>query len=139
MIHFNYEFHFQLSEERVYSRWAEACCKEEGYDLGEVHFIFCDDAYLLRMNQDYLAHDYLTDIITFDYVEGKMLSGDIFISIERVRENAELYRATFDEELRRVMAHGLLHLMGYKDKSKKDEELMRSKEDEKLKMFHVER
>lgn len=139
MIHFNYELRFRLPHEAQHRVWAEACGRAEGFEIGDINFIFCDDAYLLKINQEYLGHDYYTDIITFDYVVGKMLSGDVFISIDRVTENARTYHVSFEEELKRVMAHGLLHLMGYKDKSDQEKQLMRKKEDEKLKMFHVER
>jgi rRNA maturation RNase YbeY len=139
MIHFNYELNFRLPHEAQHRVWAETCGRVEGFEIGDINFIFCDDAYLLKINQEYLGHDYYTDIITFDYVVGKMLSGDVFISIDRVTENARTYRVSFEEELKRVMAHGLLHLMGYKDKSDQEKQLMRKKEDEKLKMFHVER
>jgi rRNA maturation RNase YbeY len=96
------------------------------------------DDELFEMNIKYLNHNTLTDIITFDYSENRALSGDLFISVDRVRENAETFKVSFDVELRRVMVHGLLHLAGYGDKSTEDEQLMRLKEDEKLKMFHVE-
>jgi rRNA maturation RNase YbeY len=139
MINLNYELDFELPHVTTYTQWAEACCTVEGFAIGTINFIFCDDAYLLKMNQDYLDHDYYTDIITFDYVQGKVISGDIFISVERVRENADTFGDGFDEELTRVMAHGLLHLMGYKDGTSADQALMRKKEEEKLKMFHVER
>ena len=95
--------------------------------IGDVNYIFCDDAYLLEINQQYLQHDTYTDIITFDYCEGDVLNGDIFISVERVRENAQQYKVTFQEELVRVMAHGILHLCGYKDKKKAEAEEMRSR------------
>jgi rRNA maturation RNase YbeY len=91
----------------------------------------------LEINQQYLDHDTLTDIISFDYSIGNELHGDIFISIERVRENAQDYSVSFEEELKRVMVHGVLHYCGYKDKSEQDEKLMREKEEEKMKMFHV--
>ena len=93
---------------------------------------------MLGLNEQYLNHDTLTDIISFDYSVGKELHGDIFISTERVLENAAEFKVTFEEELKRVMVHGVLHYCGYKDKSDEDEKLMRSKEDEKIKMFHVE-
>ncbi len=96
------------------------------------------DEELYEMNVKYLNHNTLTDIITFDYTENEALSGDLFISIDRVRENADTFEVSFDVELRRVMVHGLLHLAGYGDKTPEDEALMRQKEDEKLKMFHVE-
>ena len=91
--------------------------------------IFCSDPYILDINQRYLQHDYFTDIITFDYCEGKVLSGDLFISIDTVRENAAEYGASFEEELNRVMVHGLLHLIGYDDHTPAEQQEMRSKED----------
>ena len=104
----------------------------------KANYIFCDDDYLLNLNEQYLDHDTITDIISFDYSVGNELHGDIFISVERVRENAQDFSVTFEEELKRVLVHGVLHYCGYKDKSEEDEQLMRSKEDEKIKMFHVE-
>jgi probable rRNA maturation factor len=106
--------------------------------LSALSYIFCNDQYLLDLNQTYLSHDTLTDIITFDYVEGTVVSGDIFISVDRLKENAAIFKVSFEEERLRVMAHGLLHLMGYKDKTTEDQEVMSNKENEKIKMFHVE-
>jgi rRNA maturation RNase YbeY len=100
--------------------------------------VFCDDEYLLEINQQYLDHDTLTDIISFDYSVGNELHGDIFVSVERVRENATDFNVTFLEEIKRVLVHGILHYCGYKDKSESDELIMRKKEDEKMQMFHVE-
>jgi len=137
MINYNYETEFTLSNEEVYSDWIENVVVSEGKSLGELSYIFCGDDYLLEINQQYLDHDTLTDIISFDYTEGDVISGDIFISIERVQDNANDLRISFDEELKRVLIHGVLHYCGYKDKSETDEVLMRSKEDEKIKMFHV--
>ena len=97
--------------------------------LGDISIIFCSDPYILDINQRYLQHDYFTDIITFDYCEGKVLSGDLFISIDTVRENAAEYGASFEEELNRVMVHGLLHLIGYDDHTPAEQQEMRSKED----------
>ena len=105
---------------------------------GDINYIFCDDDYILEINKQYLDHDYYTDIISFDYSVGNELHGDIFVSIDRVRENAVDFNVTFDEELKRVIIHGILHYVGYKDKTEEDEVLMRQKEDEKIKMFHVE-
>ena len=102
---------------------------------GNISIVLCSDNYLLEMNKKYLEHDYFTDIITFDYSEKGKLAGDIFISIERVKENAESYNTTFDAELGRVMAHGVLHLSGYKDKTPPDKKLMKSKEDFYLAAF----
>ena len=101
-------------------------------------YIFCTDEYLLELNQEYLKHDTFTDIITFDYTDGSAISGDIFISTDRVKENAKEFEEDVLNELRRVMSHGVLHLAGYGDKSKEESKLMREKEDEKIKMFHVE-
>lgn len=137
MINYNYEIDFVLSDEDIYSSWINAVILSEEKELGEVSYIFCDDEYLLEINKQYLNHDTLTDIISFDYTEDNIISGDIFISLERVRDNAADLNTTFDEELKRVMIHGILHYCGYKDKSAKEELLMRSKEDEKIQMFHV--
>ncbi|MDR1055544.1 MAG: rRNA maturation RNase YbeY [Prevotellaceae bacterium] len=102
--------------------------RNEGKTLGEINIIFCSDEYLLDMNKQYLNHDYYTDVITFDYSEGPVVSGDIFISIDMVRSNAEEYAPSFEHELYRVIFHGVLHLCGYKDKSEDEERLMRGKE-----------
>lgn len=108
--------------------WLESVIVEEGFDLGEIAIVFCSDDYLLKINRDYLNHDYYTDIITFDYTEGSEINGDLFVSVDRVRENAEEFRTTFLEELKRVCVHGVLHLCGYKDKSPSEEGEMRVKE-----------
>lgn len=138
MISFNYENEFELSNEEQLSNWISSVIISEDKKEGEINYIFCDDEYLLGLNEQYLNHDTLTDIISFDYSVGKELHGDIFISTERVLENAAEFKVSFEEELKRVMVHGVLHYCGYKDKSEEDEKLMRSKEDEKIKMFHVE-
>jgi rRNA maturation RNase YbeY len=138
MIYFNYETDFQLDNEVIHKQWISAIVGSEGKEEGEINYIFCDDLYLLKLNVDYLDHDTLTDIISFDYSEGNFLQGDIFISVERVKENATEFSVTFEEELKRVLAHGILHYCGYKDKSPEDEVVMRQKEEEKINMFHVE-
>lgn len=138
MISFFHEVGKRIKEETTYKTWISRIVASEGFLEGELTFIFCDDAYLIEINKQYLNHDEYTDIITFDYSENPLLSGDIFISIERVSENAKKFSVPEDEELQRVMAHGVLHLCGYKDKVAADAALMRSKEDEKIKMFHVE-
>jgi probable rRNA maturation factor len=138
MISFNYETSFKLQDEAKYEEWISEVIESENKTEGEINYIFCDDAYLLQKNIEFLDHDTLTDIISFDYTMGNLLSGDIFISVERVKENAVDFNVSFDEELRRVMAHGVLHYCGYKDKSEEDSQLMRSKEDEKIQLFHVE-
>lgn len=138
MISFNYETDFQLDNEVAFENWISRVIASESKELGEISYIFCDDEYLHKINVAYLNHDDLTDIISFDYSEGKILQGDIFISIERVKDNAHDFNVSFEEELKRVMIHGVLHYCGYKDKSEADEKIMRSKEDEKVTMFHVE-
>jgi probable rRNA maturation factor len=137
MISFNYEIDFEIPEETIYIDWISSVILSENKSEGEINYIFCDDEYLVEINQQYLDHDTLTDIISFDYSLGNEIHGDIYISIERVRENAEEFKVSFEEELKRVMIHGVLHYCGYKDKSETDELLMRSKEDEKIKLFHV--
>ena len=138
MISFNYETDFELDNESQYEEWISRIIESEGFNEGEINYIFCDDKYLHKINVEYLDHDTLTDIISFDYTVGNLIQGDIFVSIERVRENADDFKVSFDEELRRVLSHGVLHYCGYKDKSEKDEALMRAKEEEKMQMFHVE-
>ena len=135
MINFNYETDFELSDETLYANWISKVIASELKDEGEINYIFCDDAYLLEINRQYLDHDTLTDIISFDYSERNNLQGDIFISTERVMENASEFGVSYNEELKRVMAHGILHYCGYKDKSEADAELMRQKEEEKMKLF----
>jgi rRNA maturation RNase YbeY len=137
MISFNYEIDFNLENESEYSSWISNVIISESKNEGEINYVFCDDDYLLELNQEYLRHDTLTDIISFDYSIGNELHGDVFISVERVRENAEEFNVSFLEELKRVMAHGVLHYCGYKDKNVKDEFIMRQKEEEKMAMFHV--
>jgi rRNA maturation RNase YbeY len=137
MISFNYEIDFNLENEIEYSSWISEVIISESKNEGEINYIFCDDAFLVEMNVQYLNHDTLTDIISFDYSIGNELHGDVFISLERVRENADEFNVSFLEELKRVMAHGILHYCGYKDKNEKDEFIMRQKEEEKMAMFHV--
>lgn len=115
--------------------WLEDLIYKEEKKVGEINYIFCDDDYLLKVNQDYLDHDYYTDIITFDYVKGKTISGDIFVSLQRISDNATIHSTNFQNELHRVLAHGLLHLCGYKDKSEDEEKMMRYKEDFYLKLL----
>jgi len=138
MINFNYESEFKLPNETNFSDWILNVITSESYVLGEINYIFCDDDYLHKINVEFLKHDTLTDIITFDNTVGKTIYSDIFISIERVVDNAKDFKVSFDEELKRVVVHGVLHLCGYKDKSDTDAKLMRQKEDEKINMFHME-
>ncbi|MFC4722847.1 rRNA maturation RNase YbeY [Geojedonia litorea] len=128
MISFNYETDFKLTNETKISNWIIDVISAEGFKLGEINYIFCDDDYLLKLNLEFLSHDTLTDIISFDYTMGKEISGDIYISVERVEDNAKDFKVDFDSELSRVMVHGVLHYCGYKDKSKEDESQMRLKE-----------
>ena len=137
MISFNYELDFEIQNEEEYSHWISGVLLSEEKVEGEINYIFVDDDYLLDLNQKHLNHDTLTDVISFDYSLGNEIHGDIYISIDRVRDNALDFNVTFEEELKRVMIHGILHYCGYKDKTEADEQLIRSKEDEKIKMFHV--
>lgn len=135
MISFNYETDFKLQDEARYEAWIAEVIESEDKTEGEINYIFCDDEYLLQKNIEFLDHDTLTDIISFDYTMGSLISGDIFISVERVRENAVEYGVIFDDELRRVMAHGVLHYCGYSDKTEEDSQTMREKEEEKMNIF----
>lgn len=138
MIEFHYETDFKIENEKKFVDWLTRVIASENFISSQLDYIFCGDDYLLNLNQKFLAHDTYTDIISFDYSGGGSLAGDIFISIDRLRENAENLEIEFEEELLRVMSHGILHLMGYKDKSEEDSAEMRAKENEKIRMFHVE-
>ena len=128
MIQFFYE-NIAKSVSTDYTKWLEDIILSEQKKLGDINYIFCDDEYLLKINQDYLQHDYYTDIITFDSVKGKTINGEIFVSLQRISDNASTLSKNYEEELRRVLAHGILHLCGYKDKSEEEEQEMRRKED----------
>ena len=132
MITFNYETEFAIEDEGQLENWIEEIVSGKDFELGEVNYIFCDDQYLLKLNVEFLQHDTLTDIISFDNSLGKLINGDIFISIERVKENANEYNVTFEEELYRVMIHGILHYMGLKDKSADERMRMRKEENNAL-------
>lgn len=136
MIEFNYETDFKLETEEIIQNWISACIETYGFSEGELNYIFCDDNYLLKLNVEFLEHDTLTDIISFDYTMGKLISGDIFISVERVRENAKIFNQILDNELNRVIIHGILHYMGFKDKTEKDKEIMRTEEDKCLALMN---
>lgn len=138
MIEYHYETEFQLGNQVKFTDWISRVVASEDGSVKQLDYIFCSDNYLLEVNKKYLNHDAFTDIITFDYSEGKRIGGDIFISIDRVKENAKIFKTEFEEELLRVMAHGVLHLLRYKDKTEAEKDQMRIKEDEKLKLFHVE-
>ena len=125
---------FAFKEKRLTSRWLKQVAESESCRLGAVSVIFCSDPYLLDINIKYLGHKYFTDIITFDYCEGNVLSGDLFISVDTVRENAAFYGVDFAEELRRVIVHGVLHLIGYDDHTEADIAVMRAKENEYLEL-----
>ena len=128
MITFNSETTFNLQNEAKTTTWIERVVVSEGFAIGEINYIFCDDIYLNHINKEFLKHDSFTDIISFDYSLGKQINGDIYISIDRVLDNAEKYNVTFENELRRVMIHGVLHYMGYKDKTTEEKKVMRLKE-----------
>ena len=132
MITFNYETSYQLKDESLLENWIESVLVNNGFEIGEINYIFCDDAYLLKLNIEFLQHDTLTDVISFDNSLGKLIAGDIFISSERVLENAAEFKVTFEEEMQRVMIHGVLHYMGFKDKSEEDSIKMRGAENEAL-------
>jgi rRNA maturation RNase YbeY len=132
VITFNSETSFTLNNQNKLVKWIGDVVSSEGFQVGEINYIFCDDSYLNKINQEFLNHDTFTDVISFDYTLGKEIGGDIFISIERVLENAEKFNEVFENELHRVMIHGILHFMGYKDKTKKEKTLMRTKEDENI-------
>lgn len=137
-INFYSENEFILEETNRYAKWIEQVIASENMKLEEINYIFCDDEYMLKLNVEFLDHDTYTDIITFNNNVGTILEGDIFISSERVKENAETFGVIFEEELRRVLSHGILHLCGYNDKTEEESLIMREKEEEKMKLFHVE-
>ncbi len=123
---------FPAIDKKRVADWIRSVTKEYGKRTGEIAYLFCNDEQILAINQQFLGHDYYTDIITFDYSEGDCLSGDIFISIDTVRSNAELYRVSYQEELHRVVIHGILHLCGMKDESEQEKEEMREAENRAL-------
>lgn len=124
--------HFVFKGRRENSRWLKSVAASEAREIGEIAIVFCSDEYLLDINRRFLGHDYYTDIITFDYCEGKTLSGDLLISVDSVRDNAAHFGTEFDEEIHRVIVHGLLHLIGYDDHTDRDIRQMRSKENRYL-------
>lgn len=142
MISFFYETDFKLSQVRKHKKFFYELIENEGFTAGDINYIFCDDNYILEINQKYLNHDYYTDVIGFQYEKGIILKGDIYISIERLVDNAKINQVPFIDELIRVMIHGILHFMNYGDKTDEEIKIMRAKENEYLtlnqKMFHVE-
>lgn len=132
MISFHSEVPFEIVDADAKATWLSAVISSENYNEGEVSIVFCDDHFLHKLNVEFLDHDTLTDVISFDYSIGKEIHGEIFISIERVKENSLIYDTVFEDELHRVIIHGILHYCGFNDKTKKDADLMRKKEDEAL-------
>ncbi len=132
MIEFSSQTDFKLKKEDQVSKWISSIIASEEFTEGDISYVFCDDNYLHGINLEFLNHDTLTDIISFDYSLGKQIHGEIFISVDRVADNAESFKTEFDNELHRVIIHGVFHYCGYKDKSQADIKLMRSKEDEAL-------
>lgn len=133
---FSEEIKFELSQKLKRKNWLKKIAESENFRIGELNYIFCSDEYLYQINVDYLGHHTYTDIITFDNSDEKQkIDGDIFISVERVKENASKHQQLEVIELSRVISHGLFHLMGYKDKSKDQSELMRSKEEFAINLF----
>ena len=137
MIDFVYNTDFRLANKDVFSRWLISVANDEGFLIDTLVFLFVDDNEILEMSKKFLKHDYYTDVITFGDLKDKKISGDIAISIERVLENSKTYGLEFEDELIRVMAHGLLHIMGYNDKTRSDKSVMSQKENKAIKMFHV--
>ncbi|KAA6438801.1 rRNA maturation RNase YbeY [Dyadobacter flavalbus] len=133
---FSEDIDFSLPLPQKTKKWIKNTAQSEGFEIAGINYIFCSDEYLLEINKQYLDHDYYTDIITFDNSEEeKQLEGDIYVSIDRVRENAETLQVGFTTELRRVLVHGLLHLMGYSDSDDILKKEMRAKEDQHLLLF----
>lgn len=126
---------FHLPGRALLRKWILDVLKQEGAEAGEINYIFCNDDYLHGINLEYLGHDTLTDIVTFDLGEDENITADIFVSVERVKENARELGTGFEDELRRVMVHGILHLLGYEDKTATSKKKMRAKEDECLKLL----
>jgi len=133
---FSEEVDFDLKNPNIIKKWIKFVIEKESKNFETINYIFCNDNYLHQLNVEYLKHDTLTDIITFDYSTKENISGDIFISIDRIKENSEIFNKSSEEELHRVIVHGILHLIGYNDKTIDDKVIMTKKEDEYL-MFHV--
>jgi len=130
---FSEDITFEIHNPSIYQKWIEDVITSKEKIPGNINFIFCSDEHLLNINIEYLNHDYYTDIITFDYTENAIISGDLFISIDRVKDNANAIGINFIDELNRVLVHGVLHLLGYKDSTKEEKNNMRSLEDDCLK------
>ncbi len=137
--YFLQDIDFVFKHKRLNNSWLKLVAESEIKKLGNINIIFCSDNYILDVNVKYLGHDYFTDIITFDYCEKNILSGDLFISIDTVRDNAEFYKTEFKDELNRVIVHGLLHLIGYDDHTPEEQKIMREKENYYLELRnHIE-
>ena len=137
MIDFVYNTDFRLTNKEIFSRWLISVANDEGFLIDNLVFLFVNDNEILEMNKKFLKHDYYTDVIAFGDLKDKKISGDIAISVERVLDNSKTYSVEFEDELKRVMVHGLLHVMGYNDKTSKDKLVMSQKEKKAIKMFHV--
>ena len=137
MISFNYETNFKLENEDRFEKWIQKIILNHNREEGEINYIFCDDAYLLKLNIEFLQHDTLTDIISFDNSLGRLVGGDIFISTERVADNANDFKVSFLEELQRVMIHGVLHYIGFSDKTPESQKEMTAQENDALKELNV--
>jgi len=131
----NQDISFSLKNKKKIKNWIKAVIANEKSMLGNINFIFCSDAFLLEINNNYLQHDFYTDIITFDYSENDTISGDIYISVDRVSDNAKSFEQTFENEMLRVLIHGVLHLLKFDDKTEELKKQMTTKEDEALKLF----
>lgn len=137
IIFFNEDINFKFQDKNKFKNWLKKVAEKEGFSIGNLNYIFCSDVYLHKINLEYLDHDTFTDIITFDNSESeKIIEGDIFISIERVRENSQSLNTVFENELKRVIVHGLLHLCGYDDHSVDEKQNMRSLETQYIEYFH---
>jgi len=135
MINYFYEDTSHIEDEEKKTVWIKNIISNENKKLGDINYIFCNDDYILEINKEYLNHDYYTDIITFDYCKENYISGDIFISLQRVLDNTKIHKTNYEDELNRVISHGILHLCGYKDKTEEEQKTMRSKEDFYIKEY----
>lgn len=138
-LEFIYNTDYTLTDEKLHSVWIKSAIFSENYDLGNIVFAFFNDEEVKKLNKKFLNKDYYTDVISFNETSDKIISGNIAISVDRVKENSKKFKCTFQDEMRRVMIHGLLHFMGYNDQNNEASAKMRKKENEKIKMFHVER
>lgn len=138
-LEFIYNTNYTLTDEKLHSAWIKSAIFSENYDLGNIVFAFFNDEEVKKLNKKFLNKDYYTDVISFNETTEKTISGNIAISVDRVKENSKKFKCTFQDEMRRVMIHGLLHFMGYNDQNNEASAKMRKKENEKIKMFHVER